>query len=669
MKKYTIKRPPSELHLVHPVNGVHPTRFNINYKNELNPAQYEAVTSVNGPLLVVAGAGTGKTRTIVYRVAYLVELGVKPEHILLLTFTRKAAQEMLRRAAILLDSRCEQVSGGTFHSFANSVLRKHASLIGYQTSFTILDQADAEDVVNLLRTQMKLDMRERRFPRKETLYDLYSRSINTLTPLKELLSKDYPHYLDLENDIREVHARYVEYKQKHNLMDYDDLLVNLVRLLKEHEPVRATLSSRYKYIMVDEYQDTNKIQAEIVKLLAHKHQNVLVVGDDSQSIYAFRGANFRNIMDFPKDFPECKVVTIEENYRSTQPILDVANEIIVRAKEKYTKVLYTKKPTGCLPQLVIGQNENLQSKFIVQRVLQLREEGVALNDVAVLFRSSYLSFDLEIELAKAGIPFMKFGGFKFIETAHVKDLVAYLRVLDNPRDVVAWNRILLLLDGVGPRTAERVIDDILQRHMSTGSDAAKFWMNYGEYPDRVKDLFERLKRIQPEYVLPTEKTEEILEHYEPIFRTRYDDYTKRKKDLEMFLTITERYRNVSSLLTDLALEPPNESVSDITPPGKDDECLVLSTIHSAKGLEWHSVFVLYALDGRFPTSRAAEDIDEMEEERRLMYVACTRAKENLFITYPVNIYDRESGMVLSKPSRFIEGIEEKLLEPWVVDEE
>jgi DNA helicase-2/ATP-dependent DNA helicase PcrA len=663
MKKYTIKRPPSELHLVHP------QRFSINYKNELNPAQYEAVTSVNGPHLVVAGAGTGKTRTIVYRVAYLVELGVKPENILLLTFTRKAAQEMLRRAAILLDSRCEQVSGGTFHSFANSTLRKYAPLIGYQTAFTILDQSDAEDVVNLLRTQMKLDTRERRFPRKETLYDLYSRSINTLTPLKELLSSDYPHYRDLEDDIRELHANYVRYKLSHNLMDYDDLLVNLVKLLKEHEPVRAALSNRYKYIMVDEYQDTNKIQAEIVGLLAYKHQNVMVVGDDSQSIYAFRGANFRNIMDFPKDFPNCKIVTIEENYRSTQPILDVSNEIIARAREKYTKVLYTRKPSGPQPQLVIAQNENLQSKFIVQRVLELREQGAALNDIAVLFRSSFLSFDLEIELAKAGIPFVKFGGFKFIETAHVKDLVAYLRVLENPRDAVAWNRILLLVEGVGPRTAERVIEDIVHRHVGTTGEAAAFWMNYGDYPDRVRELFERLKKIYPDHIIPTEKTEEILNYYEPIFRTRYDDHTKRKKDLDMFLTITERYRSISSLLSDLALEPPNESVSDITPPGKDDECLVLSTIHSAKGLEWHSVFVLYALDGRFPTSRAAEDDDEMEEERRLMYVACTRAKENLFITYPVNIYDRETGMVLSKPSRFIEGLEEKVLEPWTVDEE
>jgi len=663
MKKYTLKGPPTELHLVHP------TRFIINYKNELNPAQYEAVTSVNGPHLIVAGAGTGKTRTIVYRVAYLVELGVKPENILLLTFTRKAAQEMLRRAAMLLDFRCEQVAGGTFHSFANSVLRKHAPLIGYEPSFTILDQSDAEDVVNLVRTRMRLDTRERRFPRKETLYDLYSRSINTMTSLKELLSRDYSQYVSLENDIRELHARYVLYKQEHNLMDYDDLLLNLVKLLKEHEPVRAMLSNRYKYIMVDEYQDTNKIQAEIVKLLAYKHQNVMVVGDDSQSIYAFRGANFRNIMDFPKEFPDCKIITIEENYRSTQPVLNVANAIIARAREKYTKVLYTRKSTGTTPQLVVAQSENFQSKFIVQKVLELREQGVELNDIAILFRSSFLSFDLEIELTKAGIPFIKYGGFKFIETAHIKDLLAYLRVLDNPVDAVAWNRILLLIEGVGPRTAERVIDDILQRHVRAGSEAGRFWMKYGDYPQGVQELFERLKRIAPEHILPTEKAQEILQYYDPIFRSRYDDWMKRQKDLEMFLAITERYRSVSSLLTDLALEPPNESVSDIVPPGKDEECLVLSTIHSAKGLEWHSVFIIYAIDGRFPTSRAAESDEELEEERRLMYVACTRAKENLFITYPVNIYDRESGKVLSKPSRFIEGLEEQVLEQCVVDGE
>ena len=327
MKKYIIKKPVGELHIVHP------QRFQIDYKNELNTEQYEVVVSVNGPHLIIAGAGTGKTRTIVYRVAYLVELGVKPEHILLLTFTRKAAQEMLRRAAILLDHRCEQVSGGTFHSFANLMLRKHAPLIGYQRNFTILDQSDAEDVINLIRTRLKLDTKERRFPRKETLYDLYSRSINTVTPLIRLLQVDYPHYIEIEEEIKNVHRQYVMYKKEHNVMDYDDLLINLVKLMKGHEPVRADLSTRYKYIMVDEYQDTNKIQAEIVKILAYKHQNIMVVGDDSQSIYAFRGATIRNILDFPEVFSKCKVIKLQENYRSTQAILNVANQILKYALE------------------------------------------------------------------------------------------------------------------------------------------------------------------------------------------------------------------------------------------------------------------------------------------------------------------------------------------------
>jgi DNA helicase-2/ATP-dependent DNA helicase PcrA len=323
MKKFTLKQLPSDnLHLVHP------QRFRIDYKKELNAAQYEAVTSANGPHLIIAGAGTGKTRTVVYRVAYLVELGVKPDNILLLTFTRKAAQDMMRRAAILLDSRCEQISGGTFHSFANSVLRRYAARIGYEANFTILDQGDAEDVVNLIRTRLKFDSREKRFPRKEALYDLYSRAVNTMTPTKELLAIDYPQYLDQETDIQLVHTNYVQYKRANNLMDYDDLLVNFALLLKQDEGIRAVLSDRYKYVMVDEYQDTNRVQAELVKLLSYRHQNIMVVGDDAQCIYSFRGSTIRNIMTFPEEFPDCKIVKLEENFRSTQPILNLANEIL-----------------------------------------------------------------------------------------------------------------------------------------------------------------------------------------------------------------------------------------------------------------------------------------------------------------------------------------------------
>jgi DNA helicase II / ATP-dependent DNA helicase PcrA len=329
VKKFTLKPLPGDhLHLVQPQH------LRINYKQELNPAQYEAVTSINGPHLIIAGAGTGKTRTIVFRVAYLVELGVKPDSILLLTFTRKAAQEMLRKASILLDSRCEQVSGGTFHSFANNILRKYANLIGFENNYTILDQTDAEDVVNLLRTRLKFDTKEKRFPRKETLYDLYSRSLNTLTPVRDLLAADYPQYIEIEPEIVLLHSEYIKYKRDHNLMDYDDLLLKLELLLSQNESVRKVLSDRYKYIMVDEYQDTNKLQAEIVKLLASRHLNLMVVGDDAQCIYSFRGSTIRNILTFVKEYENCRIVKLEENFRSTQPILNLANEILIRGGVK-----------------------------------------------------------------------------------------------------------------------------------------------------------------------------------------------------------------------------------------------------------------------------------------------------------------------------------------------
>lgn len=336
----------------------------------------------------------------------------------------------------------------------------------------------------------------------------------------------------------------------------------------------------------------------------------------------------------------------------------------------YYKELYTRKPGGEPPQLVATQDENMQSRFVVQKVLELRERGIDLKEMAVLFRSSFHSFDLEIELAKANIPFVKFGGFKFIETAHVKDMVAYLRVLENPRDVVSWNRILMLVDGVGPRTAEKIIDDILKRRISADAESevtTTFWRGFQGYSEHVQRLFDVLKQVARPSIPPAEKTYQLLEYYEPILRNRYDDYMKRKKDLEIFQAISERYADISSLLTDLALEPPNESITDIESPGPEREFLTLSTIHSAKGLEWNTVFIITALEGRFPSMRAAANDDEMEEERRLMYVACTRAKEHLFITYPMNIYDRESGMILTKPSRFIAGIDEHLLEPWVVE--
>ncbi len=376
---------------------------------------------MQGPLLVIAGAGSGKTRTLTYRVARLVEQGVPPGSILLLTFTRKASQEMLRRASTLLDQRCEKVAGGTFHSFANLTLRKYAQELGFESEFSILDRGDAEDLINLLRTRFRLNVAARRFPRKRTIANVYSKAVNKSVAIEDVIFEDYPQFAGDVPDLMRHYEAYRVYKRKHFFMDYDDLLVSLKELLEHHQDVRERLSETYRYIMVDEYQDTNKIQADIVRFLASTHNNVMVVGDDSQSIYAFRGANFGNIIDFPKVFPDTRIIKLEENYRSTQPILNLTNVIIDRAKEKYTKVLFTRKKDGVLPAAVIAGDENMQSKFVTQRILELREEGVALDDIAVLFRSGYHSFDLEIELNTRNIPFVKVGGFKFVETAHVKD--------------------------------------------------------------------------------------------------------------------------------------------------------------------------------------------------------------------------------------------------------
>jgi DNA helicase-2/ATP-dependent DNA helicase PcrA len=337
----------------------------------------------------------------------------------------------------------------------------------------------------------------------------------------------------------------------------------------------------------------------------------------------------------------------------------------------FLKQLYSKRKDGSLPSLVMAQNENLQSRFIVQQVLELREQNIPLDQIAVLFRSSFHSFDLEVELQKANIPFLKFGGYKFVETAHVKDMVSYLRVLNNPKDVVAWNRILMLIEGVGPRTSEKIIDDILSRRIpaSGGNEASLiFWSSYQQYPENVQQLFKKLHTIASKKYTPGEAAFQVLEYYEPVMKRQYDDYKKRKKDIEMFQAIAERYKSIDALLTDLALEPPSGSVTDVTSPGKETEFLTLSTIHSAKGLEWHTVFVINALDGRFPASYVVDDEEELEEERRLMYVACTRAKENLYITYPINIYDRDAGVILTKPSRFIEGIAGHLLEQFAIEE-
>ncbi|TMB13980.1 MAG: ATP-dependent helicase [Deltaproteobacteria bacterium] len=652
-----------ETYTLRPRTAPSPSSYRIDYAGELNPAQYEAATTLEGPILVIAGAGSGKTRTLVYRVARLVESGVNPGQILLLTFTRKAAEEMLRRAAVLVGTSCERVAGGTFHSFANSVLRRNARRIGFEPNFTILDRSDSEDAINLLRARAGLDRKERRFPRKNAIGEILSMAVNRSMAVPDVLTASYPHLYDHLDDLVRLGEQYARYKREKNLVDYDDLLVLLRDLVRDDAEIAAQLSRTYRYVMVDEYQDTNKLQAEIVRGLAVVHENVMAVGDDSQSIYSFRGANFRNIMDFPTLFPAARMVKLEENYRSTQPILDLANAIIDRAAEKHTKVLRGRTPEGTPPVLAQCADEQVQSRFVVQRILELREEGVPLDEMAVLFRSSFHSFDLELELQRADIPFVKRGGFKFLETAHVKDVLAHLRIVANPRDAVSWHRVLLLLEGLGPRTAEDLVGHLAAP--ATVEEATERLVAHprrGPYTKDLGHLAACLRTIAPDTVSPGEKVAQVVAFYTPMLRHIHrEDFPKREKDLEHFVTIATRYRSLASLLSDMALEPPQDSVGDVLAADVDEGLLTLSTIHSAKGLEWHTVFVIWMVDGRFPSYHNLHDTEEVEEERRLLYVAVTRAKEHLYLSYPIDIYDRATGMVLGKPSRFVEGLPDGLL--------
>jgi len=635
-------------------------RYHISYKKALNPAQQQVVFFGEGPLLVIAGAGSGKTRTLTYRVARLVEDGVSPRAILLLTFTRKASYEMLMRAAQLLDNRCEHVAGGTFHSFANAVLRKHAAQLKIDPGFAILDRADAEGLIGIIRREMSLSPEHRAFPRKQTLADIFSKAVNKVLSVEDVIYNEYPHFIDLMDDITPLHEMYIKRKIEHNFLDYDDLLVYLLLLLQNRPAARQQISSAYRYIMVDEYQDTNLLQAEIVSLLADTHQNVMVVGDDSQSIYSFRGAHFKNIIKFPELFSGTRIIRLEENYRSVQPVLDLANAIIDRAAEKYTKVLFTRKTDGAKPVLAATRGENSQSRFIVEKIEELHSQGLAYSRIAVLFRASFHSFDLEIELGRQGVPFIKVGGFKFVEAAHIKDHLAHLKVLANPHDRISWYRILMLLNKIGPKTAQKIFRTIVDE--KRGVAGLLTLQLEAKTQNRLEPLKSLLAVIDSPGMSVTEKGQVILNYYESILTDKFDDHPRRMKDLEHLVTIMERYSSLDQFLNDMALEPPNTSVDDTFVTGAaQDVRLVLSTIHSAKGLEWHTVFVIWALEGRFPAAHFRHRPAELEEELRLMYVAATRAQAGLFFTYPTQVYDRSSGTLLNRPSRFIDQIPGSIL--------
>ncbi len=637
--------------------------FRIRYAEVLNESQLEAVKHREGPLLVIAGAGSGKTRTLIYRVARLIESGVAPGSILLLTFTRRAAQEMLRRAEQLVGEGTRAVAGGTFHSFANLMLRHYGGAIGLKPNFTILDRADMEDVLNLLRARMGLASRERRFPKKSTIAAVISMARNKRRGLEQEIEADFPHLVEHGPEIVTLAERYEAYKRERGLLDYDDLLYRFVELLQQHENVRRRISNTYRYIMIDEYQDTNAIQAEIVRLLAFTHRNVMAVGDDAQSIYAFRGANFRNIMDFPTLFEGARVVKLEENYRSLQGILDVSNEVIARAAEKYTKILRARRMGEFHPLLVRAADEHTQSRFVAQRILELREQGVELDEIAVLFRSGFHSFDLELELQRRDIPFIKRGGFKFIETAHIKDVLAHLRTAANPTDAVSWLRVLTLVKGVGTRTAERIVDTLVAAPEPEKALVASSAISIarGEAADGLGRLASLIAAIRAEGKRPADQVAATLAYYLPMMRDHYpDDYPRRERDLEHFQNITQRYRSLDSMLSDMALEPPSDSLGGMLAVDPDEGYVTLSTIHSAKGLEWKVVFIIWAAEGRFPGPQSV-DPEDLEEERRLMYVAATRAKDELYFVYPIYMFDRAVGYTMGHPSRFLEDIGSEIL--------
>ena len=639
----------------------------VDYEKELNEAQFKAVTTTEGPLLIVAGAGTGKTRTLVYRVARLVEIGAKPESILLLTFTRRAAASMLTRAAALADARCQRVSGGTFHSLGHSVLRKYSEIAGVQRNFTVLDQSDTEDLIDLLRRQIKLT-RDRHFPRKRTISAIFSMMVNKVQTMKQVLNNEYPQFVDERRNLETLFKSFEEFKRGRHMLTYDDLLVRLREALEESNELREQLSDQYRYIMVDEYQDTNKLQAQIVKLMTARHENVAVVGDEFQSIYSFRGASHRNMLEFPKLFPSAQIIKLEENFRSTQPILDVANAIIADVKESYKKRLYSRIDGGQPPVVVSARDENEQSRFVAQRIADLREEGVPLREIAVLFRSSSHSFDLEIELGKHNIPFRKFGGMRFAESAHIKDALAFLRVVVKPSDTLSWFRSLKLLDHVGDATVYQILEHlgVEQREFRSTRTKAALFKKLHRFPGRpgYQAQLTRLSRVLAtvcESKSPSEQLSAVLRFYRPLLKNKYDDVQRRSRDLEHLQSIAKRYKTAAKLLEDVALDPTEAIQGNVSRNGGG--FVTLSTVHSAKGLEWDNLFVIWMTDGWFPANRFQDEFDDLEEERRLLYVATTRAKKDLHFVYPaVNVYNGPEADGSPTLSRFLEPISPSILQ-------
>ena len=657
---------------------------------DLNPAQLLAVTHGAGPLLIVAGAGTGKTKTLVTRVAHLIGSGVPPCRILLLTFTRRAADEMLSRVSKLTGvSSRSQVWGGTFHAIANRLLRTHGRALGLLPSFTVMDESDSADLMNLVRSEMGLAEKDRRFPRKETLVKIYSHTVNALKPLSEIVHKHYPWCAEDMDAMRDLFDVFTRRKREQSLLDYDDLLLYWSALCAAPS-VGEKLADQFDHILVDEYQDTNSLQAEILVGMRTGNPNITVVGDDAQSIYSFRAATVRNILDFSLHFSGASVVTLEQNYRSTQPILAASNAVMACAKERYTKELWSDRRSEQKPALYTCLDEAEQTESVCRNILEHLDRGTPLMHQAVLFRAGHHSASLEIELARRNIPFHKYGGLKFVEAAHIKDMLAFLRLLQNPFDEISWFRVLLMFEGIGPKTARRIMDDLGVRRIidmagSTGNGHAGEIVTHplarlyaGSVPvtSAIKNQIAELRCAlaychgititgegatdpasvvllddQPEDADSPRSNEPALhlqiervrKLYEPLFERLYDNAAVRARDLDQLAQIGTRYTSRARFIADLTLDPPRATSDLAQPPFLEEDYLILSTIHSAKGCEWAVVHIIHAADGMMPSDMAVSDEAGIDEERRLFYVAMTRAKDMLYVYFPLRCYHQRFG--------------------------
>ncbi len=681
-RQYTLQRAPASRD-----GGIH-----IDYSAELNEQQLAAVTASPGPLLVIAGAGSGKTRTLTYRVAYLLENGIDPRNILLLTFTNKAAREMLGRVANLLPIDASELWGGTFHSVGNRILRRHGTALGYSSGFTIMDREDQKDLIDAVVTSAGIDPKEIRFPKGDVLAEIFSFVVNTEKPLEELLAEKFPYFLPLLDKIHDVRERYEKKKKATNSMDFDDLLQKSLSMFQQHERIAEIYRRQFQFILVDEYQDTNKIQADLVDLLARDHHNVMVVGDDAQSIYSWRGANFQNILEFPKRYPDAQVFKIEMNYRSVPEILEVANAAIAANVRQFRKHLSATRESKALKPALVALNDSAeQAQFVAQRILELRDENVDLSDIAVLYRAHYHAIELQLELSRRGIPYQITSGVRFFEQAHIKDVTAFVRVVVNPRDEVAFKRMVKLLPGIGNRTAENLWrswensltavaarDDRGAEATSAPTGVSDPGYSFGErlraltVPAKSRKSWEQLVHTLDEIApagqpnMPSEMITSVVEAiYDDYAKANFTNYELRREDLNQLAIFARQFKDVHEFLSQLALIS-NVDAEAAPAQISDKEAVNLSSVHQAKGLEFHTVFVIWLTDGMFPSNRSLDTRDALEEERRLFYVAITRARDELYLAYPQMRLSGGYGDVFQRPSRFLQEIPNELVEDWQV---